>query len=739
MAQVTQDVNEGMPLEEERAKDEETGAIEETEAKAPEAETRTPSKKKLIVVTAVVLATIALIIGLSVGLTQSNKNDDSKTNTSLSIKPAEPKNNEETIMSAQNPNIDIFDNAAVVMNETKLELKELSSGEIMSYREFNKGQPHNLVYLPGFMTDDSVASILAVLPQFQDHHIIAVNPIGWNGSTMKKSVYAHEENADQVMELLEAIGIDQAIAMGYSTGGGIAFYLAQKYPDVITTAFLVHSIPLDGLRSVDENGKLVELDMGGLQRMVSIYPEERDALFQFFKTYSSHPETFIPEDHELVDYFYTAAVNMPGKVEAWKANFDFNVSPIKTQYSEPSMDLASLESNIVVIHGLNDIAVPADQVEHITKLAISDNWAPQGIISYYNDHEGHLVFVDNPVAFAKIYRTAFEEQVLIPNGINPNIKIFDDAAALLETTVREEKILPSGETMSYREYNKGQPHKLVFLPGFGGDDTMTSVLAVLPQFQDHHIISVNPIGWYGSTMNTPLYSHEENADEVMELLKLIGVDQAMAMGYSTGGGIAFYLAQKYPKVITTAFLAHSIPLNGLRYVDLTGEVLDVESFDDVESMLDSFYPNDQDSLYDFIKTYFSSNPDGFPPKDHAINLYGAESSINMPGKAEATIANSVFNVCPIQGQYSEASNALALLKSKVIVIHGSEDMVVSPTQVESVTKLAIAEQWAPSGMVSYYDDGEGHMVIIDKPTAFADVYRKAFEEKVLHEQEQTGF
>jgi len=71
MAQVTQDVNEGMPLEEERAKDEETGAIEETEAKAPEAETRTPSKKKLIVVTAVVLATIALIIGLSVGLTQN--------------------------------------------------------------------------------------------------------------------------------------------------------------------------------------------------------------------------------------------------------------------------------------------------------------------------------------------------------------------------------------------------------------------------------------------------------------------------------------------------------------------------------------------------------------------------------------------------------------------------------------------------------------------------------------------
>ncbi|KAL7464710.1 hypothetical protein ACHAXS_005053 [Conticribra weissflogii] len=156
-------------------------------------------------------------------------------------------------------------------------------------------------------------------------------------------------------------------------------------------------------------------------------------------------------------------------------------------------------------------------------------------------------------------------------------------------------------------------------------------------------------------------------------------------------------------------------------------------------MLDSFIPDDEDALYDYVKTYFSSKPDGYPPKDHAINLYGTESSINMPGKAEATIANAVFNICPIMGQFSEPTNVLASLKSKVIVIHGSEDMVVSPMQVESVTKLAISEQWAPSGLVSYYDDGEGHMVIIDKPTAFVDVYRKAFDEQVLHEEENAEF
>jgi hypothetical protein len=56
-----------------------------------------------------------------------------------------------------------------------------------------------------------------------------------------------------------------------------------------------------------------------------------------------------------------------------------------------------------------------------------------------------------------------------------------------------------------------------------------------PSFEDHHIIIANPIGWYNrdkqSTMNRP-HSHEENADEVMELLSAIGIESTMVMGYS---------------------------------------------------------------------------------------------------------------------------------------------------------------------------------------------------------------
>ena len=58
---------------------------------------------------------------------------------------------------------------------------------------------------------------------------------------------------------------------------------------------------------------------------------------------------------------------------------------------------------------------------------------------------------------------------------NPNLATFDKAVALIESTPRQFKDLPSGETISFREYNKGQPHTLVMLPGYNCDDALFSV------------------------------------------------------------------------------------------------------------------------------------------------------------------------------------------------------------------------------------------------------------------------
>ncbi len=181
---------------------------------------------------------IIIVVGLSVGLNpNSDQSSIQKDNTSVAVVQSEN-------------NLDIFDEALAVLESTPLQKADVPSGEILSYREYNKEQQHILIMLPGYMTDDTLASILSVLPEFHDHHIIAVNPPGWHGSTMNTpAVESHASNADVIVELMEVLGVaGQAMVMGFSTGGGIAFHMAARHPDKIKAAFLTHSIPLGGLR-----------------------------------------------------------------------------------------------------------------------------------------------------------------------------------------------------------------------------------------------------------------------------------------------------------------------------------------------------------------------------------------------------------------------------------------------------------------------------------------------------------
>lgn len=339
-----------------------------------------------------------------------------------------------------------------------------------------------------------------------------------------------------------------------------------------------------------------------------------------------------------------------------------------------------------------------------------------------------LVFV---IVGLSVGLTRRNQHQLIKDAItvsSDNLEIFDEALTLLESTPLLTKDA-GDETISYREYNVEQPHTLVVLPGFMCDDTLASILPALPEFRDHHIIAVNPPGWHGSTMNNPVESHAANADIIAELLQLLGVSEAMVMGYSTGGGIAFYMAQRHPDKVKAAFLTHSIPLSGLRYITVTGELVPLVDLDQVKAST-MFPTDDPDSVYELFKS-MSSSQEGFIPRNHKLTEYAIRAAQNMPGKADIAVANAKFNVTPIKTTLSPSSDAMRTLKSKVVVIHGSKDFIVPWQIVDPVTRLAIIEQWAPPGMLSLYDAGTGHTSLIDEPRLLAGTYRRALEEQIL--------
>ncbi len=68
---------------------------------------------------------------------------------------------------------------------------------------------------------------------------------GWQEGQPPTGITSVRDYAALVVELLDAIGIDQGILMGHSIGGWIALYVATTYPDRVSRLILVDSMGLD--------------------------------------------------------------------------------------------------------------------------------------------------------------------------------------------------------------------------------------------------------------------------------------------------------------------------------------------------------------------------------------------------------------------------------------------------------------------------------------------------------------
>ncbi|WP_256761223.1 alpha/beta fold hydrolase [Cohnella sp. WQ 127256] len=115
---------------------------------------------------------------------------------------------------------------------------ELSTGTIIAYEEAGSGQP--IILLHGYCGShrywDEVMPLLAPFGR-----VIAPDIRGHGKSSASESQYAMDQLADDLMELLDELNIDQVNLFGHSLGGYIALAFAEKYPERLLTLGLVHS------------------------------------------------------------------------------------------------------------------------------------------------------------------------------------------------------------------------------------------------------------------------------------------------------------------------------------------------------------------------------------------------------------------------------------------------------------------------------------------------------------------
>ena len=186
-----------------------------------------------------------------------------------------------------------------------------------------------------------------------------------------------------------------------------------------------------------------------------------------------------------------------------------------------------------------------------------------------------------------------------------------------------------------------------------------------------------------------------------------------------------------------------IPLNGLRLPimdEITKKPVDgklVKTKQEAQNFVETIMaPNHSPDMQVFREDQGSICRDGInslpPPDDYGFRIYHQAALLHR-SRTEAMYANITFNVTPVQTPTAAPNpQALSQLQCPLIVLHGDIDYFVSVKQVRAITKLTIAEQWAPKGLLSYYEIPScGHMFMYDNPTAFQTVYLRALEEQVI--------
>ena len=209
------------------------------------------------------------------------------------------------------------------------------NGIELHYDVQGSGEP--LIMLHGFaMCGTMWTPVLQELAK--RYRVINVDMRGHGRSTNPSNKFTHAQSAEDVRALMDSLGIKQARAIGFSSGGMTLLHLATKHPDRLSKMVVVGATTHFG----DQARAMIRSESGSLPPPV-------------LKTFFSCAARGEPQVNELMTQFAHFA----------DTTDDMNLTPA---------DLAKVKASTLIVHGDRDeffpVAIPVAMYGAIPKAAL---------------------------------------------------------------------------------------------------------------------------------------------------------------------------------------------------------------------------------------------------------------------------------------------------------------------------------------------------------------------------------
>jgi pimeloyl-ACP methyl ester carboxylesterase len=228
----------------------------------------------------------------------------------------------------------------------------LADGRVLNVLEWGEGEPVILVHgLPGNATE--MAALGEAIAAAGPYRAIAYDRVGYGHSSREPAAeapYTFDSNAAELAGLMDALGIEQAVLVGWSYGGGVVMRFAEAAPERVSHLVLVASVgpEADPGRSSPLAERVLMSPLGEwAMDWVAAVPPLADRMARVSLTNAFAREEAIPDGWVETT---RAALAMEGTVTTWR---------LETERMDRSvLRPGTIHVPTLVIQGADDYLVP---------------------------------------------------------------------------------------------------------------------------------------------------------------------------------------------------------------------------------------------------------------------------------------------------------------------------------------------------------------------------------------------